>query len=117
MALTITRVSVLDKKSHALGDLKYQVFDVTFDNSYPDGGEPVAKADFGLDVGIGFIPDFVAVKAGAGDTAFAGHYDATAGTLQLFYGDNNNASDGPLIELPDTTSAASYVARLIVVGK
>lgn len=36
--------------------------------------------------------------------------------LRLFYGDNNNAADGPLIEVPDTTSITNESINCIVYG-
>ena len=121
MALTITPVKTNGLAKHIIGDFDLRVFDVTFDNSYPDGGEPVTKANFGMETAIGFIPAFLAVKPGTGDQAFTGRWDPVAGTLQLFTADVNNAADGPLFELSAAgiaiTDASTYVARIVVVGR
>jgi hypothetical protein len=37
--------------------------------------------------------------------------------LRMFYGDNNNASDGPLVEVPNTTTLNGITFRLLVTSK
>ena len=48
MALTFTQPAEAIRPYHVLGDLKVVYKKVTFDNSYPTGGEAVAASDFGL---------------------------------------------------------------------
>ena len=90
--------------------------DVTFDTSYPTGGEVVDVTPY-LDA-----IDEVVVQTPVTNT---GHVvsvdDATfsAGTFKalLYYGDYSNASDGPLVQVPNTTNVATAVATFIVSGK
>lgn len=112
MALTLTKVDAF-----VVGDRQARIYDVVFDSSYPLGGEAVTPASFGLTHFISAVIAGVARDPDTADNAFALDYDATNKKLILFYGDNNNAADGPLIELPDTTSAAAYTARVVVIGK
>jgi hypothetical protein len=48
MALTFTVPAENIRPYHIVGDLKLVMRKVTFDNSYPTGGEAVAASDFGL---------------------------------------------------------------------
>lgn len=84
---------------------------VTFDSSYATGGESFTAADLGLTQ----ITDFTCEL---GATGYAGVWDRskTAPKLMAFYGDNNNASDGPLIEVPSTTNLSTVVCRFAAQG-
>lgn len=112
MALTLTEVN-----RFVIGDRKMAIYDVLFDASYPIGGEAVTAANFRFDLEITHVFDFVARDPDTADNAFLGTFDKANLKLMLFYSDNNNAADGPLIELPDTTSAAAYTARITLIGK
>lgn len=48
MALTFTQPADALRPYHVLGDLKLVAKKVTFDNSYPTGGEAISPSDFGL---------------------------------------------------------------------
>jgi hypothetical protein len=48
MALTFTNPADGIRPYHVLGDVKMVARKVTFDNSYPTGGEAIAPSDFGL---------------------------------------------------------------------
>tara|TARA_R100000152_G_C6778149_1_gene208596 strand:- start:896 stop:1690 length:795 start_codon:yes stop_codon:yes gene_type:complete len=50
MALSITTSSNgVDYPSGVIGDLKYKVIEITFDSSYPTGGESLTASDIGFD--------------------------------------------------------------------
>ena len=112
MALTFTKVD-----HFVLGDREARVYDVTFDSSYPAGGEAVTPDDFGLRNSITAVLAAAARDPDTADNALVVDFDDTNDKLVLFWGDNNNASDGPLVEVPDTTNVAAYTARLVVIGK
>lgn len=44
-------------------------------------------------------------------------YDKANDKLMVFYGDNNNAADGPLIEVPNATDLSAQAFRVIVYSK
>jgi hypothetical protein len=48
MALTITQATNAQRPNNVLGDLIACFRTVTFDSSYPTGGEAITAADFGL---------------------------------------------------------------------
>lgn len=44
-------------------------------------------------------------------------YDPISGKLLMFFGDNNNAADGPNIEVPATTNLSALTFRVLVISK
>jgi hypothetical protein len=91
MAATLTEQKVI-----SIGQSEALVFGTisfTGDTSYPTGGEAIdAPGDKGY--------HHLLVTSSGG---YIGQWDATNQKIKAYYGDNNNASDGPLIEVPDTT--------------
>lgn len=73
---------------------------VALDNSYPTNGEAVdidgLEQVFHMSFGdaSGYAPAFV----------------RSTQKTKVYYGDNNNASDGPLIEVPNTTDLSALTA-------
>jgi hypothetical protein len=63
MALSFANATKDLRPAHVIGDLKVKFVKVTFDSSYPTGGEAITAADFGLNVIV-----FVAVNAAANAT-------------------------------------------------
>lgn len=75
---------------------------LAFDNSYPTGGESITANAIGLTrINGAIIP---------GNVGYTFTWDGTNSKVLVYYGDNNNASDGPGIELPDTTDASAITA-------
>lgn len=69
---------------------------VSLDNSYPTGGEAVDL--LGL---LGWTRlSMVVIPSKSG---YVFEWDYTNNKIIVYYGDNNNAADGPLIEVPNTT--------------
>jgi hypothetical protein len=44
-------------------------------------------------------------------------WDKTAGKVVAYWGDNNNAADGPGVEVPNATDLTAVVARFRAEGK
>ncbi len=78
MALTITKVADTEQ---SLGRLKMVVVDITFDSSYPAGGEAISASEAFMRRIIGVKP--VGGNAAAG--ALGCHWDTTNNKLMLFY--------------------------------
>ena len=108
-------VSVSIISTDVKGSERHVLADVTFDSSYSIGGEAVTAANFGLTVLKNVVPG-PAVDPDTADNALVCAFDRTNVKLLLFYGDNNNAADGPLIEFPDTTTGAAFTSRVEAVG-
>lgn len=107
MALAFSAVTTI-KAGNMIG----KVVDVTFDNSYPTGGEAVTAANFGL-AGIVHIPDCLGIVT---TSAYAIHYDATNAKLMVFQGDNDNGADAPFVEANSTRDLSNVVARVTAWG-
>lgn len=84
------------------------------DGAYPTGGttgfDALVKAKVGdnRDV-LAVIP----MDCGGYVPVYA---PATTGNLKVYYGDNNNASDGPLIEVPNATDLSAVTFNLMVLS-
>lgn len=84
---------------------------VDFDGSYPTGGESLSDADLGLN------DDNLTVLC-FHNSGYWFQYDATNQKLLAYYADNNNASDGPAIQVPDTTSLSALTGvQVLAFGK
>ena len=114
MALTITQ----DGRASHSGNTQTTLLTVTFDSSYPSGGESFDADNYGLGrmVSITF--------AGKGDsTAFVPSYDATNKKIVLFQGPGGDGSApvptpaGPLPEVGDTEDASSAVFLVTIVSR
>lgn len=110
MALTLTPLDNQD----VFGRYKARLATATFDTSYPTGGLDVA-APAKSSLGLLNVQGVVACD----NCASTGHvvrYDRPTKKLQAFYGDNNNAADGPLIEVPNATNIATAAITVLVYG-
>lgn len=73
---------------------------ITLDNSYQgSGGETL---DLSAEFPGGLL--FVLFESKGG---YVFNYDKANGKVIAYYGDNNNAADGPLIEVPGTTDLST----------
>jgi len=100
-------------------DAKIVVVDITFDSSYAGAaGEALNIAQLGLsEVYYASITQ----KAPLGGTSntngqYVFQWDYTNKTIRAYYVDNNNASDGTLIEVPDTTDLSLNTVRAFFYG-
>lgn len=104
MALTLTKVG----RNNVAGNLDFLIYDVTFDSSYPAGGESLTAADVGL-TKIFYVSD------GVSDTGYVTRYNYSTSKLQAFDSDYSTSTDGPLQETGTTNLATSDV-RVLIVG-
>jgi hypothetical protein len=79
---------------------------IALDSSYPTGGEAIDASN---------NERFAHLNAQAGGTTAEGlgyvfAWDKANQKLVALYSDNNNASDGPLIQVPDTTDLSAITA-------
>lgn len=108
MALTLSRS--YQRESVGLDQFRVNIIDVTFDSSYPTGGEALTPEDCGMQSIEAVLPQL-------GDTGYVVLYDRTNEKLLAYMGDNNNASDGPLIEVANTTDLSTLDVRILVIGR
>ena len=77
----------------------YRLTTFTFSSSYTTGGEafdPKGLADHPTPAVLPFPR-----------SGYVFEYDPAAKKLKAFWGDNNNAADGPLIEVPAATNVGA----------
>lgn len=80
-----------------------------FATNYPALGEPV---DYSLLNSLtNRQPNFVQV---VGESGYDFRYDRALKLLKVFFGDYNNAADGPLIEIPTAAYPAGVVADIVI---
>jgi hypothetical protein len=113
MALTLAEVSPLPPTKKIEGGYdqgwNFKVVTITFDSSYPTGGELLAAADVGL-TSIAFV------DAECAD-GFALEYDYTNSKLKAFTNDNDAVADGAMIEVANATDLSAIDARVLIVGR
>lgn len=106
MAATVTSVT---GRAESIGSKRFVIVDIALDASYPTGGESITAGTFGL-----ATVDFVLCEPSAGYTF---EYDHANSKLLAYYSDNNNASDGPAIQVPNTTDLSALTSiRAFVIG-
>lgn len=105
MALTVTTV----RSQEVIGRKVLTVADITFDSSYPTGGEALTASDLSL-----AALDIVLAENAAG---YSFEYDYTNSKLVARYFDYNAVADGAAIEVPDTTNLSTLSGvRVLAIG-
>lgn len=88
---------------------------ITFDSSYATGGETFATTAIGLGQLTGLT-----VEAGLGSSTTGyvpvWNRSTSAPKVLALMGDNNNAADGPLIEVASTTDLSALVCGFVAEG-
>lgn len=69
-------------------------------NTYATGGLALTPNSLGLNT-------LTTLTSGVSLDGYVGVHDRTNAKLLVLFSDNNNAADGPLIEIPDTTALAT----------
>lgn len=102
-------------KPTVFGNKKIVFADVTFDSSYPTGGESIAASDFGLNTLQYVIPLGPAVDSDGtgGSNAVPVFFDASTSKLQTF---ESGASGTVNPEKGSGESLANYLVHVIAVG-
>lgn len=94
-----------------LRGIRMRIVKITADTDYPTGGWPVTAANVQLTAIYQVFP--MATVAG-----YVLEWDATNSKLIAYWGDNNNASDGPLIEIPAGDNGIdTKVFACLVIGR
>lgn len=108
MALTVAHRS---RSEDTAGRHRTRHVVVTFDSSYPTGGEAFTPANVGL-------AEFDVVLISPDANALGGHtvqYDYTAQKLKVFV-EEAAAAGGPLLEIADASDLSTLVIRVLCIG-
>lgn len=108
-------VALTVRNRYKLGNSFIVTADAAFSGTYTTGGESFTAASIGLTA----ITDVYVHPAEDGSAnAYVARWNGStsAPKIKLFIGDNNNASDGPLIENPNATSLTGVASRVLIFG-
>ena len=103
------------RETYKFGNAIMVSADLAFSSTYTTAGETLTVSQ----VGLSKITDIITQYAEDGSSQFyLVRWDGskTSPKVKIGYGDNNNASDGPLIELPNGTSLTGLNARVFIFG-
>lgn len=110
MALTVTELAAVQPLVRPGSKAKALVFaTITFDSSYPTGGEALATSDFSS---VGSL-DSVIVST-TNSAGFDAVWDATNSKVLLYDEDNTS---GIAAQVADTTDVSSVTVDVLVVGE
>lgn len=104
MALSITAATNDTRPSHVAGDLRMRFAKVTFDASYPTGGEAITAADFGLNRII-----FISVNSAANATQVV-YWDEANSKLLI------STDAGTPAQAANASDQSAVTVQLIVFG-
>lgn len=90
--------------------LFHDIIDIVGDSSYPTGGSAFDAKYTALKKHTRTVMAVHAVDC----KGYTPAYDSSTGKLKFYYSDNNNASDGPAIEVPNTTDLSGVTFRIDV---
>lgn len=110
MALTVTA-----NPPQLVGTRRRVTGTITFDSSYLTGGETFTPAN----IGLGQLEELeVRPGLGSSTTGYVPVWNrsTSAPKVLALMGDNNNASDGPLIEVASTTDLSAFVCSYEATG-
>jgi hypothetical protein len=107
MALTITNPGTSRDVQGVMGDIRYTIKDITFDDSYPTGGESCTAANFGLS-------EIFLVLISQKSDGYVAQYDYTNTKFEIY---EAGADAAALDELGDTADASGIGIRVLVLGR
>jgi hypothetical protein len=99
--------STVARMQGGAGNKNALIVDITFDSSYPTGGEPLVPADLGFD-----IIDYIDVPVDIGYT-FMYNYSTA---LEAWWQDADAGSDTAFVEVANTTNLSAVTVRALVIG-
>ena len=102
MALTLSKTA-----EWVAGDRRMKVFDVTFDSSYPTGGEPLSTTDLGFSGEVTFL---LAEPTGG----YSFEYNAASGLLLAY---RTGAINLPGEQVPNATNLSTINTRVFAIGR
>ncbi len=100
--------------AYTVANKRFRTYDVTFDSSYPTGGESLTAANVDLKKVVAVFGTGVATATVGGTTGVVVAYDHTNSKLQAF--ESTTGAPSKLAEVASTTSLATYICRLTFVG-
>lgn len=112
--MAIGAITVLEK-SHAGGPLRADLISFAADGSYPTGGTAAFEASVRAALDVGAVDVLGVCPQDCGGYQVV--YDRANDKLKVYQGDNDNASDAPGVQVPNTTNLAAVTFVLLVLSK
>ncbi|HEU0080235.1 MAG TPA: hypothetical protein VFQ76_21490 [Longimicrobiaceae bacterium] len=84
------------------------------DGAYPTGGTAAFETFVRAAIARGAVDVIAVIPGDCG--GYVPVYDRANDKLKVYYGDNNNASDGPLVEVPNTTDLDAVTFNLTILS-
>lgn len=110
--MAATLVDLLGANEYlAVGARWMKLWRCTLDSSYPTGGEPVSAS------ALGFSDHASSLIVVCNFNVVVCDYDGANAKIRAYFGDYNNAADGILIEVANTTDLSTAVGILTVLGE
>jgi hypothetical protein len=107
MALTIASPSNARDTTGVPGDMKYSIKTITFDSSYPTGGESIASTEVGLE-------SIALVLLSPDHNGYVAQFDYTNSKISLW---EAGADGAALDEFASTGDASAVIVRAIFYGR
>lgn len=111
--MAIGAITVINK-TQVTGVLNVDQIAFAGDGAYPANGTPGFQALVRAALGKGNVTIIHVVPQDCG--GYLPVYDNVADKLKVFYGDNNNAADGPLVENA-TANLSATTFKVVVLSK
>lgn len=111
--MAIGAITVINK-TQVTGVLNVDQISFAGDGAYPANGTPGFQALVRAALGKGNVTIIQVIPQECG--GYVPLYDNTADKLKVYYADNNNAADGPLIENA-TANLSAQTFKLTVISK
>jgi len=96
---------------HMSTPLKMSTIDITFDSSYPSGGETISVSD----IAHGW-KEIITVLSEPSTNGYILSYDSTNSKLKVWQTNADYSGDTPLIEVTDTTNLSLETFRATFIG-
>jgi hypothetical protein len=109
MSLTIGTPTYLIRP--ALHGKKIGWVDITFDSSYPTGGEAIAATDI-----PGLVASIDVLVAFSDQAGYQFDYDTAGKTIKAYRYDYDAVADGAAIEVAATTNLSAVAPRFFFIG-
>jgi hypothetical protein len=110
MALTVAAVA--NVKDTVWGNKRIKTRQVTFDSTYPTGGESLVASDFGLKT-IDTVLVAGPARKSDGSNAVIASFDHTNKTLMAFWSAASGAAPG---QVSNNTDLSTYSVRVVAIG-
>tara|TARA_R100000084_G_scaffold105454_1_gene62892 strand:- start:92 stop:415 length:324 start_codon:yes stop_codon:yes gene_type:complete len=107
MALTITNPGTSRDVQGVMGDIRYTIKDITFDDSYPSNGEAITAADFGLE-------EIFIVLISQKSDGYVTQFDYSNSKFEIY---EAGADGAALDELGNTADASGIAIRCLILGR